>query len=389
VTPATADAIVVGGGVVGAAIAAEVSRGGRSVIVIEQSDPAAAVSGGSLACVGTHLADVDELALLAWSCEAWSMLAGEAGCTIEYRRCGQLRFIDDPADWEGAQRWTAAERARGLRAELLAPADVRSIEPALEGAIFGATWSPDDAVVNPFLAVRALLAIARRHGARILTRTPVLGVELSGGRVAGVRTRDGRIAAPAVILAAGPWTAKLAATADLALPIEPRKAQCLATAALPPTIRTVVGAYRPAGGVEAGYTQIQQAHSGQVLFNTVLGGGLSPGGTGMDRVPEIDRRFLRDSVTTLLRLFPSLAQAQLLRSWVRYEAVTPDDRFCIGPAGPPGLFVAAGDAGTGFVRAPGIGRLIAARLDGAPPPFRSDVYDAARFDAPRELGARA
>jgi len=375
------DVVIVGGGVVGAAIAAAISRRGHAVTLVEQADPGSAVTGGSLACVGTHMLDTDELALLAWSCRAWADLADDAGMSIEYRRCGQLRFIDDAADLAVAGAWTAAERDHGLRAELLSPQQVREIEPALEGAILGASWSPDDAVVNPFLAVRALLAIARRHGARVVTQTTVTGIDLERDCVTGVSTAAGRLRADTVVLAAGPWAARLAATAGVTLPIVPRKAQCLATVALPPTIRTVVGACRSAAGVEAGYTQIQQAASGQVLFNTVLAGGLAAGGGGMDDVPEIDRQFLRDSVATLLRLFPRLAPVQLLRSWVRYEAVTPDDRFCIGPTGPAGLLVAAGDAGTGFVRAPGIGRIIADLLDGQSAPFRTDLYDAGRFSA--------
>lgn len=379
---AAADVIIVGGGVVGAAIAAAVSGRGRSVILLEQGDPGSGVSGASLACVGTHMLDEDDVSLLQWSCAAWAGLADEAGFSIEYRRCGQLRFIDAPADWESAKRSIAVERALGLRPELLSPAEVRTIEPALEGDILGATWSPEDAVVNPFLAVRALLAVARHNGATIVSQTPVERIETSSGCVAGVRIGSSRIAAPVVVVAAGPWTAPLAATAGVTLPIAPRKAQCLATVALPPTIRSVVGACKSAGAVAAGYTQIQQASSGQILFNTVLAGGLDGGGRMRDEVPEIDRRFLRDSVATLLRLFPRLGSAALLRSWVRYEAVTPDDRFCIGPVGPQGLFVAAGDAGTGFVRAPGIGRIIADLLDGRPAAFRTDIYDPPRFAQP-------
>jgi sarcosine oxidase subunit beta len=65
-------------------------------------------------------------------------------------------------------------------------------------------------------------------------------------------------------------------------------------------------------------------------------------------------------VRTLLWLFPSLSDVQMLRSWARYEAVTPDDRFIVGPvAGVGGFLMAAGDCGTGFVRAPMIGRLLA------------------------------
>jgi len=94
---------------------------------------------------------------------------------------------------------------------------------------------------------------------------------------------------------------------------------------------------------------------------------------------ESDAAFVVDSIATLVRLFPCLCSADLLRSWVRFEAVAPDDRFLIGPAGPEGLFVAAGDAGTGFVRAPAIGRLIREMLAEQEPSFPADIYEPGRF----------
>jgi len=372
-----ADVVVVGAGILGAAVAEAVSRGGRHVEIVEQGVPGSAVSGASLACIGTHMMDEEELPLLRWCCDAWAALA-ERSPGFEYSRCGQLRFLREPGERRSAEAWIAAERGHGLEPELLEPEAVRAIEPRLTGPIEAATWSPNSAVVNPFLAVRTLIEAARAAGASLRSRNPATALRTAGGRIVGVETDEGPIEAGIVVLAGGPWTARLAATAGVDLPIVPRKAQCLATVSLPPTIRTVVGATKAEGGVDAGYTQIQQAASGQVLFNTVLEGGVTAAGTP-DAVPEVDRAFLRDSVATLLFLFPHLAGVDLLRSWVRYEAVTPDDRFLTGPAGPDGLFIAAGDGGTGFVRSLGMARIIADAIDGREPPFRADLYDPGRF----------
>ncbi len=374
----TRTVVVVGAGIVGAAVASALARRGQAVVLLEQHDPGSAVSGGSLACVGSHMIDADELPALMWSCDAWATFAAEAGHEMEYRRCGQVRFASTAAERASAERWAALERAHGLPTELLAPAAVRAIEPALEGDIMAATFSAESAVVNPFLAVRAYVNDARAHGAVVRAQARVAAIEVGGDRVRAVLVGDERIACDDVVIAAGPWSARIAETAGVTLPIVPRKAQCLATVAQPPTIRTVVGACKDEGGVDAGYTQIQQTQSGQILFNTVLAGGVSAAG-GPDAIPEIDRAFLRDSVATLLRLFPRLRDVALLRSWVRYEAVTPDDRFLIGRAGPRGLFVASGDGGTGFTRAPLIGRIIADLLDDATPPCRVDLYDPLRF----------
>jgi sarcosine oxidase subunit beta len=374
------DVVVVGGGIVGAAIARELARRGRRTMLIEQGDFGGAVTGASLACLSTHMNSKDELAILIWSCAAWAELDAALGQTMEYQRCGQIRYIERTEDVAVALDWIAAERAAGLDPELLQPAELRRIEPLLAGPIVAGTWSPGAAMVTPFLAVRALLTDGLRHGLELRGHEPVQDFLWRDDRIAGVRTRRDTIEADVVVLATGPWTPRLAALAGLDLPILPRRAQCLATVALPPTIRTVVGACESAGGVMAGYTQIQQAPSGQVLFNTVLGGGVAARGSE-GHVPEVDPVFVGNSIRTLLWLFPALAGTELLRSWVRYEAVTPDDRFMVGPTAVPGLLVAAGDGGTGFGRAPAIARVIADRLDGRAPPFDASVWSPARFGA--------
>lgn len=390
--PKTADVVIVGGGIVGAATAQALARAGMKPLVLEKGAFGGAVSGASLACISTHMMDLEELPLLAWTRARWAELDAEIG-GFEYNRCGQLRFIAREADIAVAEGWIAAERAAGLTPELLDPPAVRAVEPALTGPILAASWSALDAVVNPFLAVRALLADAQRHGATVRAHTPVTAVRTDGGRVTGVATPAGTVDTPHVVLAAGPWAAKLAAPLGVILPMLPRKAQCLATVRVPPVIHRVVGACESAGGVEAGYTQIQQAREGQVLFNTVLAGGTAQAGsadsgsgtaapaalTPPPVVPPVDLAFVRDSVETLLWLFPSLTDIEVLRSWVRYEAVTPDSRFVAGPAGPDGLWIAAGDNGTGFVRSPAIGRLITDGILGRDPPFDTSLYRADRF----------
>lgn len=373
----TAEVLVIGAGVVGAAIAAELSERGHDVVVLEQGAPGGAVSGASLACISTHMIDRDELQLLAWSREAWGELDENEG-GFEFNACGQLRFVLRSEDVSVAQDWIDAERAAGLDPELLDPSQVLDVEPLLTGPILAASWSPKDAVVNPFLAVRTLLVKAQRHGASLVTHCAVTGLIERDGQIRGVSTSSGDFEAKNVVLAAGPWTARLAKTLLVDLPIEPRKAQCLATVRMPPSIRGVVGACESAGGVEAGYTQIQQARSGQILFNTVLAGGKSSDGA-QDRIPQADPIFVRDSVNMLLHLFPGLTESRLLRSWVRFEAVTPDDRFLIGPAGPEGLWIAAGDCGTGFVRAPAIGRIVGEMIARERHEFDVSIYDPLRF----------
>lgn len=368
---------VVGGGIVGASIARELVRRDHAVTLFERGSLGGAVTGASLACLGTHMNSRNEMEILKWACAAWTDLAGELQHTMEYQRCGQLRFLDRTEDIPVAEDWLAFERDAGTCSELLSPKEVRKIEPLLVGDIVAATYAPDTATVTPFLAVRAIMQDAVARGLAVKVHTAVSDLLVENGTVRGVVTADGRFAADAVVLATGPWAPELAGKVGLRLPIEPRKAQCLASVRMPPSIRCVIAACELAGGVAAGYTQIQQAPSGQIL-NTVLAGGLSVAGE-QNTITEVDPSFVCNSIRQLVALFPAFASIDLLRSWVRYEAVTPDDRFIAGPTEVPGLYLAAGDGGSGFTRAPALARLVADQIDAKTPPFDARVWSPSRF----------
>jgi D-hydroxyproline dehydrogenase subunit beta len=370
--------IVVGGGIVGVATARELVLRGHSVMLIEKDGLGGAVTGASLACINTHMSNRGEIEILKWASGEWAALDARLGHAMEYRRCGQLRFLETDDDRSVAKDWIAFEASAGVESRLLEPVEVRTVEPLLSGPIKGATYAPDVATVTPFLAVRMLVRDAVARGLKLRLHTPVRRIDVESGKARAIVTDSDRIAADAIILAAGPWTRALAATAGLDVPIMPRRAQCLASVSISPSIRGVIAACEPHGGVAAGYTQIQQAPSGQVLFNTVLPGGLADEGA-QDHVPEVDLAFVRNSIRQLLWLFPSFSGLHLLRSWVRYEAVTPDDRFLAGPTPIGNLHLAAGDGGSGFARSLAVGRVIADRLDGRQPPFDAQLWSPGRF----------
>jgi len=370
--------IVIGGGIVGVATARELVRRGHSVTLFEKDGLGGAVTGASLACIGTHMNSRNEIEILKWASRTWIELDNALGNSMEYKNCGQLRFLESDADRAIAENWIAFETEAGVPSHLLESKEVRKVEPLLTGPIVAATHAPNAATVTPFLAVRAIVKDAVAHGLQLRLHTPVRRLDLQGGAVRGVVTDKDKVDADAVIMAAGPWTPTLAATVGLNIPIQPRKAQCLASVSTSASIRNVIAACESAGGVAAGYTQIQQSPSGQILFNTVLAGGLSAAGA-QDHVPEVDTVFVRNSIKQLLWLFPSLSRLELLRSWVRYEAVTPDDRFLVGRTPISNLYIAAGDGGSGFSRSLPIARVIADLIDQRQPPFETLVWSPDRY----------
>lgn len=362
--PQTADAVVVGGGILGAATARALALAGMKPLLLEARAFGGAVSGASLAAIGSHMHGIEEYHLLRHAGRLWSDLAEETGNPFEYNRQGKLCYVLHEEDMAVGEDWVRRERALGADVAMLSPEEARAREPLMTGPLIGATWAPDTATVNPFLGVRTVLRLAREAGANARPNTLVTGLAVADSRVLGVETSRGAVSTPNVVLTGGPWTARLAAAVGIGLPIRPRQAQCLASMRQPPdTIRRVISACERAGGVDSGYTQIQQARSGQVLFNTVTAPFDPPEGA-QDRIHEVPPGFVLESIDTLLTLFPSLAREPLLRSWVRFEAVTPDSRFLAGGLPLAGLHVAAGDNGSGYCRALMLAQHIAAAVTG-------------------------
>ncbi len=371
--------VVVGGGITGAATALYLSRSGQRVTVIEKGAIGGAVSGASLACITAHIIDPEEIELLSWCCGEWKNFTRRSKHSIHYSRCGQIRFIEREEDLPAVDRHIKTERLAGFNSSIIDADTLKSLEPNLTGSIVGATYDPDAATVNPFLAVRAYLLQAKALGTEIRSHTAVENIKVQNGCVSGVIANGELISCDSVVLASGPWTAQILRDCGIDLPVLPRKAQCLATVSVPEnTIRSVISSCEASSGVEAGYTQIQQSLSGQVLFNTVLAGGLSETGA-QDSISEVDPEFVVDSIAQLLYLFPCMKGIQLLRSWVRYEAVAPDQRFLIGPLEIDGLIVAAGDAGTGFIRAPAVAQIVSDFVSEAECQLKYELYAPYRF----------
>lgn len=384
--PASAEVIVVGGGVIGTCIALALSESGMKPLLLEARAFGGAVTGGSLAAIGTHMHGREEFDILANARDRWLAISNASRHGIEYIKCGKIGFILNEAEMEAGKGLIAQEQSQGSRAELLTPDEAQAREPLLRGPILGATYDPDTATVNPFHAMRALMHAARGAGAYLHENSPVTRLLIERGRVAGVKTASGEaLKSPHVVLACGPWTAKLVADLNLRLPIVPRQAQCLASIRQASgTLRQVISSCEAAGGVDSGYTQIQQCQSGQILFNTVTAPIPTAEGAE-DRVGEVPPGFVADSVEALLMLFPALKHVPILRSWVRFEGVTPDARFLAGPLPIPGLHICAGDNGSGFCRAPLLARLIADGVTGdhtLPETLRQSaarLYDPLRF----------
>lgn len=382
--------VVVGAGVVGAACAFAAARAGLSVTVVDRGPVAGGTSGageGNLLVSDRPPGPELELGLL--SVRLWRELAADLGQAIEYEAKGGLVVAEQESGMEALGGFAARQRAAGVRALPVPAGDLAGHEPHLAPGLAGGMFYPDDAQVQPMLAAAHLLRAAReRYGARVMTGTTVTGFLTSAGRasggpgtagrVAGVRTSTGDIAAGAVINAAGTWAGEVAALAGVALPIQPRRGFVLVTEPLPVLIRHKVYAAEyvanvasDAAGLETSAV-VEGTRAGTVLI------GASRERVGFDRTVSLPvlRRLARQAIG----LFPVLAGVAAIRTYCGFRPYSPDHLPVIGPdPRVPGLLHAGGHEGGGICLSTATGHLLAQVLTGATldvdlAPFRPERF---------------
>lgn len=376
----SADVIVVGGGVVGCAVAFMLSREGRSVVLLERDTigaHASRVSAGML----TPLAEAHgAAAALPLGREALALfpdlvaeLRARSGIDPGFVRSGVLRVATTTAEAE-AFRVRAAALAGDDGVAWLDATAAREREPALSADGLGALWSPNEAQIGAERLTAAYARAAVALGARIEERTPVAVLLREGTRVTGVRTASGDWSAPWVVLATGPWAGRDAHAQGVSAPppIEPVRGQIVALRPARTLLRTIVWderiylVPRPDGRVLAGATEERVGFDCRVTAEGV-----------------------RALVASAIARVPALADAAFAGAEAGLRPGSPDDQPTIGAApGQEGLLVAAGHHRRGVLLSALTGQLVADLVAGRPLPDAARAFDPARPFGDRAAGRR-
>jgi glycerol-3-phosphate dehydrogenase len=221
------DVLVIGGGVVGTAVAARLSRTTARVCLVEEEDDLAEGASKGNAGIATSFYGAPgtlEARLIAASNPMWEDLC--ARLDVPYRRMGALMIAVEP---EQAERLKAVQediQARGARAELVSAADARRIEPMISERTLGAVSLPDEGLIDPMRLTIGYAELAVRNGASVRLQSPVTEMVTEGGRVRTVITPGGAIATRFVVNAAGLGVDRISALAGgEALRMWPRQGQ--------------------------------------------------------------------------------------------------------------------------------------------------------------------
>ncbi|MFJ3903719.1 NAD(P)/FAD-dependent oxidoreductase [Streptomyces sp. NPDC090025] len=344
--PVRAEALVIGGGVIGTSIAAHLAETGVDTVLLERGSLGSGASGATAHVVRTYFpGDARTGALAVRSVAAYHSFAERTGTPLGLRRVGFMVLFTDEAQVAEFRRDQAAQRAAGVDVELVTPADAARLNPLLDARqVVAAAWAPEAYSCDPVAVVRGYAAAAADAGAVLLPDSPVIAIDPDGR----VHTPAGSIRADTVICAAGPWAGEVGALAGVDLPVRPEPTELLLT---DPLTEPLPGA----PGVPS-TTLPMTLHPSKLRIRAwhdrVLVGMGRPG-------PDESREDWLQRVSRQLgTVYPALAGTRLHRGWGGSIDLGPDGTALIGrdPARP--FLYAAGFSGQGVCQAPAAGELV-------------------------------
>ncbi|MDH3496256.1 MAG: glycine oxidase ThiO [Gemmatimonadota bacterium] len=349
------DVLVVGGGIIGAAVARALALDGLTVSVLDsgrEAGIATQASGGMLAplaeahegdpLIGIGIRGRDLCRQLA------PALAEETGVDIGLWQDGVLKVAFTEEEESQARGLVAWHRQQGLNSEWITAGELLHRCSGINPEARGALLAPEDGALEPLAFLEALLVSGARRGVRLARGERAVGIEIRDRRVSGIRTESQTFPAGAIVIAAGAWSGRLEGL-PRPLSVEPVRGQMLAYPW--PEGEPSAIAYTGRGYV---LRRGNEAIAGSTMEYVGFDAAVTP--DGRDRVAR-----------TAATVYPALAHAAIQRSWAGFRPGTPDGQPIVG-ADPevPNLWYATGHGRNGILLASVTGEIIAHLVRGDP-----------------------
>jgi sarcosine oxidase, subunit beta len=364
--PTDAQVVVIGGGIVGAAVAFHLARAEiTDVVVVERDGLAGAASGKPIGGLRAQFSDRLNALLALRSLELYA----ELGADMDHRRVGYLFLLREAEHVARFQAGVALQNDAGIPSVMLDADEARARCPGIDpDAFVAAAFCPIDGHARPLDAAYAYAADARRRGARFVTGCAVTGIEVRDGEIAAVATTQGTVRTSTVVCAAGAWSREIGAMAGVELDVTPVRRQIALTGPTPLS--------RPDLPFTIDFSSTFYFHG--------AGDGLLLGMSDPTEAPGLDASYapswegaLREAAG---RCAPGLADLSITDGWAGLYENTPDASALIGEARDVGRFLyATGFSGHGFCQAPATGEIVADLVLGREPfvdvtPLRAERF---------------
>lgn len=367
--PASADVVIVGGGVIGLSVARALARRGRAnIVLLERVHPGSEASSAAAGMLAPQVeADqVDDFFRLASTSRDLypsfaAALLEETGIDVELDQTGTLYLAFSEQDEHEIERRYTWQSQAGLAIEKLTADEARALEPCIASGVRCALRFPADIQVENRCLISALVAASEHNGFSILNGTAVQSIDVQNGRVKAVETSRGTLTTDIVVIAGGAWSSAIKGVSDV--PIEPVRGQMLCFKTESRLARHVI--FSPRG-------YIVPRQDGRLLA------GSTSEHSGFDKTTtESGLRTIRSNAT---EISPCINSLDLLDSWAGLRPRAPDNLPVLGPCGEiDGLVYATGHYRNGILLAPVTGELIASVIVDNVRPKLLSSFNADRF----------
>lgn len=365
------DVIVIGGGIIGCAIAHRLAGEGMGVTVIERGEPgreASWAAAGMLApqaesahSVPPALRELFEASHALYP-NFVAELEDETGIHIDYQTNGSVMVAMDYQETKMLAGLLERHLETGRDVEELTAQHVQEKQPGLSAAVEAALFFPDDHAVDNRQLMTALVEGARRRGVTFLTHTPVLGLAFEGERVRGARIPGRVVEGETFILAAGCWT-DLIATGELVTAVRPIRGQIVCLRNTPQTLRHLI---------HASDCYIVPWPDGRTLIGSTLEN------VGFDKA--VTAEGVNKLISAGIKTVPGLRSASVRDHWAGLRPNTPDDLPVLGGTRYSNLIVASGHFRNGILLAPITAQLVAELVSGNEPSHSLQEFTPHRFE---------
>ncbi len=354
----------------GSSTALFLARSGKKVILLEKERNPCHASGVNAGGVRRLNRSFEEIPISVAAMEMWSQLPKIVGSDCGFQPVGQVRIAPDEDAMAFFEKRVAQVEAMGFyHEELVNAAEIKQLIPAYVGDCRGGIVARQDGYALPAQTLRAFFNGAHTDGARSFTGCKVVDISRERGGFT-VTAEDGRLFSSEIVInSSGAWGKNIAAIMDDDLPIKPTGLSMMVTARRPKFINPVVGVH----GRKLSFKQMTNG--------TVVIGGAHTAFLDMEKEKTtINISEVKKSAETVMKNFPIMAKATIVRSWAGIEGMMSDGLPVIDESKvTPGLFHVCGFSAHGFQMAPMIGRLVTSLVLGKKPELSLDAFSINRF----------
>ncbi|MEO0082821.1 MAG: FAD-binding oxidoreductase [candidate division WOR-3 bacterium] len=345
----TADVIIIGAGIIGAATGYYLAKKKLKVLVLEKRFPCYGSTGRCIGGIRQQYAHPLSIQVMIESVKIFSTLSEELNRDIEWYQGGYLFLAHSE---EKKQTYLSAielQKKYGLPVKFISADDCAQIVKGLNiDGLFGGAYCPTDGQANPFAVTYGYLQGIKKYQGKILTNSEVIKITTNGDKVISVMTQSGdEFFAPIIVNAAGPWAKRIAQMVGLDVPIEPERHESLVTEAVERLFDPMLVDYRPDGCYF-----IQNYGTGHFI------GCYTPIPNDPGYHINASSEFLTEMPRRMARLVPKLKDIKVIRQWAGSYEMTPDGNPIVDKTPIDGFYISAGMCGHGFMFGPALGKFM-------------------------------